>query len=80
MYDVAVEPAPSGVGLLALPPLVTDALFSMNDVMPVALAPVRAVREVPLVELDDEVAAPAVPVAPACSLAARQPVSVMVDG
>jgi hypothetical protein len=63
MYDVAVEPAPSEVGLLVLPPLVTDALFSMNEVVPVALAPERSVREVPLVELDDEPVAPAVPVA-----------------
>ena len=45
-------------------PLLTDALLSMNDVVPVALAPVRGVRAVPLDALDDDVVAPLVPMAP----------------
>jgi len=50
MYDVAVELRPA-------------ALLSMNDVVPVALAPVFGVREVPVEALDDDVAAPVVPIA-----------------
>jgi hypothetical protein len=53
-------------GELLDPPLLGDALVSMNEVVPVALAPVRAVRDVPLVELVvDDVVAPLVPVTPA---------------
>jgi hypothetical protein len=52
-------------GVLLEEPLPCDALVSMYEVMPVAFAPVRAVRDVPLVELVDEDAAPVVPVTPA---------------
>jgi hypothetical protein len=64
LYDVAVELEPV-------------ALLSMNEVMPVVLAPVRGVRDVPLDALDGDVAAPLVPIAPDCSPAARQPLSVI---
>jgi hypothetical protein len=50
VYDVAVELEPA-------------ALLRMNDVVPVALASVLGVRDVPVDALDDEVVAPVVPIA-----------------
>lgn len=75
-----VEDGPVGLdGKLLVPPLLTDALFSMNDAVPVELAPVRAVGDVPRVAFEDDVVAPLVPVTPPCSLELRQPVSVIVS-
>jgi len=75
---LAPAPAPGVVRLVApavdaglvelegalVDPLLADALLSMNDVVPVALAPVRGVRVVPVDALDDDVVAPLVPMAP----------------